>query len=379
MIDEMRKKVMEEITDFWINFIYGDSPSSLVDANNNEVNLRHLKRVLGITELEKKLDEFEAVEYDDAWDKRIEKIEKKLETLISRYYKDTADHWGNVHKPLNKKLSELKGRIDRLIKHGHPGIKIKGDQNFEEIKELKGEGEVHSEQILADYNQRTILKEVLREVLILLKRVMPDSWAYFQMIQDKLGGEKMVDALDGKTETPTSSIQANSKPPSCEFCGRDLILYKEKWICGHGCTKPAINPSEEDTHFIGGKVEEDLSSLEYHMEREYEIASGFRDSELEKIRLKEKEPIEQVEIQGITNPKVMRRLMGEKEPTESEYDEHLSWKENLRKLMKGKVMVKKEELEKIKEINNDPERGISRKQSEINWFLNKYLEEEYGT
>ena len=52
----MRKKVMEEITDFWINFVYGDPPSSLVDANNNEVNLRHLKRILGITDLEKRID-----------------------------------------------------------------------------------------------------------------------------------------------------------------------------------------------------------------------------------------------------------------------------------------------------------------------------------
>ncbi len=26
----------------------------------------------------------------------------------------------------------------------------------------------------------------------------------------------------------------------CSFCGRKLIQYKQKWICGHGCTKPAI-------------------------------------------------------------------------------------------------------------------------------------------
>jgi len=30
----------------------------------------------------------------------------------------------------------------------------------------------------------------------------------------------------------------------CEFCGRDLILYKDNWICGHGCLKPAIKPKE---------------------------------------------------------------------------------------------------------------------------------------
>ena len=39
--------------------------------------------------------------------KRIKVLEKKLETLISRYYKDTSDHWKNVHEPLRKDISEL--------------------------------------------------------------------------------------------------------------------------------------------------------------------------------------------------------------------------------------------------------------------------------
>lgn len=31
-------------------------------------------------------------------------------------------------------------------------------------------------------------------------------------------------------------------PVKCEFCGRDLILYRNDWICGHGCIKPAVKP-----------------------------------------------------------------------------------------------------------------------------------------
>ena len=32
--------------------------------------------------------------------------------------------------------------------------------------------------------------------------------------------------------------------PKCSFCGRKLILYKQEWICGHGCTKPAVKSDE---------------------------------------------------------------------------------------------------------------------------------------
>lgn len=30
----------------------------------------------------------------------------------------------------------------------------------------------------------------------------------------------------------------------CPFCGRKLIRCKQAWICGHGCTKPALKPKE---------------------------------------------------------------------------------------------------------------------------------------
>lgn len=39
-------------------------------------------------------------------------------------------------------------------------------------------------------------------------------------------------------------IEKEPTPSKCEFCGRELIFYNEKWICGHGCIKPAIKPKE---------------------------------------------------------------------------------------------------------------------------------------
>lgn len=47
--------------------------------------------------------------------------------------------------------------------------------------------------------------------------------------------------------------KAESQPPSipkCKYCGRKMIGYNREWICGHGCTKPALGsvetPSEQD-------------------------------------------------------------------------------------------------------------------------------------
>ena len=82
MSEEVREKVIEEIVDFWINFIYGESIGSLETANNNTVNLRHLKRILGIEVLEKKLDyeltflkEFDEAHEHHSWNERIEALE----------------------------------------------------------------------------------------------------------------------------------------------------------------------------------------------------------------------------------------------------------------------------------------------------------------
>ncbi len=40
------------------------------------------------------------------------------------------------------------------------------------------------------------------------------------------------------------SCKEKPDEPKCPFCGRNLIWYKETWICGHGCTKPAVKPDE---------------------------------------------------------------------------------------------------------------------------------------
>jgi TolA-binding protein len=41
-----------------------------------------------------------------------------------------------------------------------------------------------------------------------------------------------------------------SSKHTCSFCGRKLILYGQEWICGHGCTKPAIRPDEKLPEFV---------------------------------------------------------------------------------------------------------------------------------
>jgi len=48
----------------------------------------------------------------------------------------------------------------------------------------------------------------------------------------------------------------------CSFCGReDVILYKGKWICMHGCTKPALKPTEPEKNYVA-RLEEGQATTE---------------------------------------------------------------------------------------------------------------------
>jgi hypothetical protein len=61
-------------------------------------------------------------------------------------------------------------------------------------------------------------------------------------------GEEELD-MEYKEDLGGVDIVESSKH-TCSFCGRKLILYKQEWICGHGCTKPAIRPDEKLPEFV---------------------------------------------------------------------------------------------------------------------------------
>lgn len=59
------------------------------------------------------------------------------------------------------------------------------------------------------------------------------------------GGEKSWDEQhpEARKAMDKAFIKKEKLPePICPFCGRKLIRYKQAWICGHGCTKPALKP-----------------------------------------------------------------------------------------------------------------------------------------
>lgn len=80
-----------------------------------------------------------------------------------------------------------------------------------------------------------------------------------------LGGELSVREGNGNLGAGTDKSLADSKLPEliCPFCGRKLIRYKEAWICGHGCTKPAIKPREK-TEIEPRKFPDDWIPLPLH-------------------------------------------------------------------------------------------------------------------
>lgn len=72
------------------------------------------------------------------------------------------------------------------------------------------------------------------------------------------GGEKTDMGNSFEESEPVKSLrESDSKLPEliCPFCGRKLIRYKQAWICGHGCTKPAIEPKEKT------EPEEDIRAI----------------------------------------------------------------------------------------------------------------------
>lgn len=120
MSEENRLKVMEEMIDFWIDFIYGVSTGSVVTANNNRTNLRHLKRILGIDKLEQRLNEFSSIGNGninkiEALEKTSDGHEKRLKRNWKHYLRHKKEITGletlclQLERRVNLRLEKLEG------------------------------------------------------------------------------------------------------------------------------------------------------------------------------------------------------------------------------------------------------------------------------
>ncbi|KKK55539.1 hypothetical protein LCGC14_3073510, partial [marine sediment metagenome] len=167
MSDDFRAKVMEEIIEFWINYIYGTTSGSLETDNNNRVNLGHLKRILGIDELEQKLTEHNGrfdnrcidietvLGINSKWEanntkpfkQRIEALEKKFEISISNIdaqintlNKESIDTNIIVRKTLDSWLEKNGERIVKeYVRKFDPSLfmELKFKENRERIEALE--------------------------------------------------------------------------------------------------------------------------------------------------------------------------------------------------------------------------------------------------
>lgn len=54
---------------------------------------------------------------------------------------------------------------------------------------------------------------------------------------EKKQGKKLIQKFDNEKK---GDFEEKLPELICPFCGRKLIRYKDVWICGHGCTKPAM-------------------------------------------------------------------------------------------------------------------------------------------
>ncbi|KKN60512.1 hypothetical protein LCGC14_0531580 [marine sediment metagenome] len=275
----------------------------------------------------------EQIPFNNKTHDRLTELEKKFKAID-----DLTNVW-----LYSKEHVKMDARIDRLIKHGHPGIKIKGDQNFERIKELKASSASHTEEMKIDCVDMSIgalaetllehqatIEEILREVLlnVELKGITNvDKGRRRLELLGMLGGE--IEQYGRKDGNPSLSVKPTdtSKPLSictlqeqkkCYSSKSILCLHDKITTCLHGKTKLEKPPSKftvKDWYY--GQMHDTINPSEQDDKFEVRFGGG----------------------------NYTETPYKEKEPTNDEYDEHLSWKGNLRKLMKGKVLVLKEDLE----------------------------------
>ena len=205
-----------------------------------------------------------------------------------------------------QKIAELREDAQTEINTARTDIHeaMEGLQN--QLNELKGD--ISSEANLRKTNVKTLNrflndwankiknnKEVLREFLL----EKPLTQHTRNKLLEKLdsGGEKVRSAAHteedscwncGKhgiicmnsardTSEPCEMWSPRPKPPEpkCKFCGRDLIFYKDRWICGHGCTKPAVKAEDRPPGGTGNEPREnDTIDLPY-TSREKILISKF--------------------------------------------------------------------------------------------------------
>ena len=215
--ENMRKQVMEEIIDFWINYIYGDPSGSLVTANNNEMNLRHLKRILRITELEKKLEASSAshtekqIKIDEIRSKQIDDLNNKLNTECRLNWKDNQ----RIEKLEKQQEVNLSDTIDEC------------DSINKELSELK-EQIKNIETWINTFNMALENRIVLKKFLKMESEwhITEEEEAKYLRLIEELGGEK-----ENVRKSAQGGSGINSKPPS----------IKEYMIKNMG-----HNPSEQD-------------------------------------------------------------------------------------------------------------------------------------
>ena len=74
-----------------------------------------------------------------------------------------------------------------------------------------------------------------------------DKQAHIKCLKDSGGSKSVVEGQDSNLPPSVKLTDTEEKLPelTCPFCGRKLIRYKQAWICGHGCTKPALKPIDD--------------------------------------------------------------------------------------------------------------------------------------
>ncbi len=252
--------------------VHGISPDDV--DNLKQLVLDNHRTVIGYCdELKKKVNT--QAEKIKGFQFTVNRFLKKNLERIEKLEKDAKDHdlyQQDQYDIIKQELSELKASsashtVDRKAQNKQ--IEYWG----KEVEELK-EKQIH----WATLENVTVcrlgiedLEEVLRDMLENKKKNAEQHIAELvnepeieerfitacrKQIEDakrqlkKLGGGKELpkreNDLNHTHGINSETSVSDSKPPSCEFCGRDLIYYEEKWICGHGCIKPAVNPSEQD-------------------------------------------------------------------------------------------------------------------------------------
>jgi len=103
----------------------------------------------------------------------------------------------------------------------------------------------------------------------------------FEVVKDAL--KAILSVLEANKEKLDRLLAVGSARQTeehiCIFCGRKLIFYKQRWICGHGCTKPALKPKTEKKDSGG---EKELPNRENGLNHSYGTGVGkdLNDSKL---------------------------------------------------------------------------------------------------